>query len=193
MNESSDQGFHLKYDIGDTLTNVDESSVMFRRDCIVVFTDPSFALLITKGIPNILFVTVTDQNIRMTKKGGGILLNEHTDMLRTVVKDWPNAEFLKQLPTYVNKQKKSEEMDSSDNVHMQITGFVSKPLAMAWRKFHALADLSKQFDDDMPKNIDTIIMEWMILSTINSIPYIQMMKNMIPHFKNMFEGDGNGV
>ena len=101
--------FTLKYNVGDIVTDTDEESIMFRRDCLIVHSDPLFIAVISKGIPQISYFNTEAPQLRMLKTGPGKLTPEDTERLKAMISQWPDLEFVQSLPQYIEKQKNEDD------------------------------------------------------------------------------------
>lgn len=171
--------FEFKYNIGDILVDDKPESVLYRRDCLVVFTDPTFVGIITIGIPRIQFIDADEQGVRCVTSGTGKLTEAQHEHIRSIVADWPDADFLRKLPHDMNAKIQSGGYDPSLKMPLTITGYVAKPLALQWRRYLALAFIAKEHGVDIPDDIESRIFEWMLISTIPNIPSIQILKKFM--------------
>ena len=81
-------------------------------------------------------------------------------------------------------------------MHFTISGFVPKSFVLSWRKFNALIKLAHDSGEEMPKDVDSVIMSWMIVATIRNIPFIRMLQEMKKFNPNIFRqmfGDGSAT
>jgi hypothetical protein len=79
-------------------------------------------------------------------------------------------------------------------MRISLVGEVPKSLVISWRRFNALITMAQNAGFEMPKNVDSWIVSWMILATVRHLPYIrvlkQIQKNNPDMFRQMFGDDG---
>jgi len=188
--------FTIRFDVGDIVTDTDEESYLYRRDCIVVYSDALLFTVMSKGVPQMVHFDVGHPTIKLVQKGPGALSEGATELLKSLIKSWPDLAFVQTLPDYVNKQKTEDDHKNSDLMHFTISGFVPKSFVLSWRKFNALIKLAHDSGEEMPKDVDSVIMSWMIVATIRNIPFIRMLQEMKKFNPNIFRqmfGDGSAT
>jgi len=173
----------LPYSVGDLMTYNKKESPFFRRDCVVAFSDLSLVGLITDGLPFVAFVEPDDPDLKLIQYGPKKLNDHQTAILKKTMQGWGSLDVLKELPKFVRRSKKQYGGigDSLKGAHIHFGGFVSKGLAKQWREFTALLEMAKQSGAPVPENLDQVLMEWMIISTMN-LPGIL---NAFKHLRDM--------
>lgn len=181
------------FSIGDVVVDERKESLIFRRDCVVVFTDPHFIGLVTEGLQRIAFITLSEAKLKLLSRGVGKLTLEQELMVKNIVSQWPDAEFLKILPQQVAESVSTlsinqEERSNQKKVYLQIGGLLSLPVVMHWRKYMAMIEMTRRSGIEIPSDIDVRIIEWMILMTT---PSITSLGTTIQAVKRQF-GDNSG-
>jgi hypothetical protein len=188
--------FDLPFNVGDLMTYDKKESPFYRRDCIVAYSDLSLVGLITEGVPFVAFVAPDDPNLKLMQHGPRKLNDTQMEILKNTMQGWGSLDILKELPKFVAQSKKQYggSESSKDGAHIHFGGFVSKELAKQWREFTALLEMAKRSGAPVPENLDQILMEWMIITTMN-LPGILGAFNHLRHMRtNMFgviEEDGD--
>lgn len=175
---------NLKFDVGDVVTSTDKTSDFFRRDCIVVHSDIHFVALISDGIKYVCFKEPKDPSIIVVRRGRGALTEEQRLVLLETMKHWEYVGFLKGLAKNNVRAKRNLNVESDEKIWVQINGFVSKPLAVSWKQLCSLIDCARETVPDMDNKVKEHILEWILISTINSIP--------LQSVKRVLEGEDEG-
>jgi hypothetical protein len=159
----------LNYDLGDTITCYDKSSELFNRKSSVVYVDPVVVGVITEGITRIIFFNYDILTIKVVEKGNGFLTNEMKEEMKRIMTNWDFVEFVKCLPHIVDISRKFNQINDKEKMYIKIDAFVPKEVGTMWKQFNALMDMVKQTNPDVPNYIHALFVEWVLLSSLQSL------------------------
>jgi hypothetical protein len=171
--------FETKFSRGDVVTCKNKTSILFRRDCVVVYTDPTFFGVISEGLDEVYFLRGNDDDFSLMTSGGGKFTAEQDVMLQEVVKRWPLVNTLTKLQKLIDIEAAAYGVDKESSSQMVISASVPVGLINYWRRLRAVLELARpQFPDDIPQDVEQMMMVWAMMSTFKIVP-ILVLKNTL--------------
>jgi hypothetical protein len=159
----------MKFKVGDVATCLDVRQVLFRRDLVVVRSDPALTCVVTEGIVSLFFFDSNDATYEMRERGIGRMTDAQLVMLKHVLHTWSVTQTFSQFPQLVEKAVESEQVDHSQMTPITISAIVPKELANNWRRCTALLELLRIVNPKIPEDTEKLLLSW-ILFTVARVP-----------------------
>lgn len=170
--------FETRFDLGDIVMCSDKANILFRRDCIVIYVDPTFFGVISDGLDEVYFVKDDDETFSLERKGSKVLGVEHSTLLEATLKKWPLVTTLSKFSGLVNAELDVLGVNKENTVRMAITATIPISLMNYWRRLRAVLEMGRMVHPEIPKDVEQLMATWAVMSAHKVVPVI-LTKNML--------------